>query len=123
MGEGPRLTPTEPTSGADPVIEWHMVQCRMMLDFRERPPDMIVPEELRELQKIFSEYLDNRYGEGNVDLCYITHEGMYREDIDEAPEGWGLSNEEMWELIPGETEGEKRAYIEDKMRGIDPEEL
>lgn len=100
-----------------------MVQCRMMLDFRRRPPDMIVEEELRVIQSAFSEWLDERYGEHNVDLCFITHEGLFNEDTDEPPVGWGLSHEEMWELIPGDTEEEKKAFVEKTMEGVDPEDL
>lgn len=98
-----------------------MVQCRMMLDFRRRPPDMIVEEELRRIRDAFSSWLDEAYGEENVDLCYVTHEGMYDEDIDPDPPGWGLSVDEMMELIPGETLEEKRAYIENALRDLEDE--
>ena len=102
---------------------WHMVQCRMMLDFRRRPREMIVEEELNVIQQAFSDWLDERYDSINVDLCSVTHEGLYNEDEDPHPEGWGLSEEELWELIPGDTDEEKRKNVERAMRDIPPEEL
>jgi hypothetical protein len=100
---------------------WHMIQCRMMLDFRRRSSDMIMEEELRVIQDAFSTWLDERYGESNVDLCHVTHQGMYDEDLDPHPEGWGMDEDEIWDRIPGETQEEKRAWIEQNMEGEEPD--
>jgi hypothetical protein len=98
-----------------------MVLCRMLLDFRNRPRDMIVDEELSIIGEHFSKWLDERYGDENVDLVFVTHAGMYDEKNDPHPPGWGLSEEEMWEALPGRTREEKRENIERMMRGEMPE--
>lgn len=102
-------------------LVWHMVQCRMMIGFRNMGPEMIVEEELSVIQKGVGQFLDERYGEEDVDLCFVTHEGLYHEDTDPHPEGWGYSEDQMWEMIPGDTKEEKKANVERMMEGEKPE--
>jgi hypothetical protein len=95
----------------------------MMIGFHNMPPDMILEEELSVIQKGFGDFLDERYGDEDVDLCFVTHEGMYDEDQDPHPEGWGLSEDEMWDKIPGETREEKAENVKRIMAGEKPKEF
>lgn len=103
---------------------YDLVQVRLVLDWSEMPPDMLIEEELKRLQGVISNALDTLYGnDWVVDLIFVTHEGKLGED--EEREGWGLSSDEIWDRLPGETKEEKREWVIRRMSepDIDEEDL
>ena len=97
-------------------MKWHKVQARLMIGWRKMPPEMLVEEELQVLQRGIGALADHLYGEEDVDLCIVTHEGVYDDETEPYPEGWGPAAEEMWDAIPGETMEEKREWLDTRLR-------
>jgi len=95
---------------ADPIV-WDKFVAKILVDMRGRASHTTLEEEIENVQRVVSRALEAEYGDPEVDLVWVTWEGKLGEDED-TPEGWGMSAEEIWDRLPGDTQEEKRAFIE-----------
>lgn len=103
-------------------LEYDKFMVRIVIDLSGRSKDELIEEHTRWIQQMIIPPLNEFYGDLEVDLVFVTHEGKLKDsDPEEMHVGWGLSAAEMMDRIPGETEQEKRDWITRSMEGEDPE--
>jgi glycogen debranching enzyme len=96
---------------SDDQIVWEKFVAKILVDLRGRVSHTTLEEEIENVQKVVGRALEAEYGYNEVDLVWVTWEGKLGEDED-TPEGWGMSAEEIWDRLPGDTQEEKREFIE-----------
>jgi hypothetical protein len=95
------------------VKEFDKVQLRMLFDWSDQSPDMIVEEELARIELLVNRVLDAHYNDDTtLDLTIITHEGKLA--AGQELKGWTVDEESIWDRIPGDTREEKRAWLEQR---------
>lgn len=110
------------TEAAEPEpIVWDKFIVKILVDMRPRSSHTTLEEELEHLQKVIARAVEAEYGYNEVDLVWVTWEGKLSEDED-TPEGWGMSAEEIWDRLPGDTQEEKREFMDRWIREH-PEDL
>ena len=103
---------------------WDKFEARIVIDLSGRSKDELLEEHCRWLEAMLAEPLNDFYGSEAVDLVFVVHAGKMQDgDPPEMHEGWGLSDEDIWGRIPGETMDEKRKYILRAMEDEDPDDL
>jgi hypothetical protein len=98
-------------SAADeqPIVYEKFV-AKILVNMAARASHTTLEEEKEKVQRLIADALNGEYGEEEVDLVWVTWEGRMTDEDDYEP-GWGLSPEEMWDLLPGDTQDEKREWI------------
>jgi hypothetical protein len=92
-----------------PVVYEKFV-AKILVNMATRASHTTLEEEKERVQYLIADTLSEEYGEQEVDLVWVTWEGRMTDEDDYEP-GWGLSPEEMWDLLPGETQDEKKEWI------------
>jgi hypothetical protein len=96
-------------------IVWDKFIVKTLIDMRARSSHTTLEEEIEHLQKVVAQALEEEYGDPEVELVWVTWEGKLHEDED-TPEGWGMSARDIWDRLPGDTQEEKRRFMEQWMR-------
>ena len=92
-------------------IVWDKFVAKILVDLRHKSSHTTLEEEIELIQKTLARALEAEFGYDEVDLVWITWEGKLGEDED-TPEGWGMSADEIWDRLPGDTKEEKREFIQ-----------